>query len=519
MTGETKKPAKSEKPKKEKKNALSAFSILLILLVLLAIITMIMGASGVAGITGASIADITTAPIKGFEEALPVCLFVLVLGGFLGVMAETGALDAGIGALVSKLKGKEILLIPILMLIFSIGGTTYGMWEETVPFCLLLAAAMVAAGYDSLTGVAIVLVGAGCGVLGSTVNPFAVGAAVDAISKTGIVVDQALIIGIGVILWAAALIVSIIYVMRYAKGVRKDPYSSCMNDTEWHLMESDFGAHPRSGIKANGTLKEGALAEDGTLVGAGGAATHVPGEVYEGPGEKINSKQKAALIVFAITFVVMIIGFIPWKNFGVDIWGWSAFLTGVPLGEWYFNEASTWFLLMAIIIGFVAWLGEGKFVKAFLNGAADMISVVLIIAVARSVTVLMGETGLDKWLLAQAAGAMSGLSSFVFAPIATLLFMGLSILIPSSSGLATVSMPIMAPLASQIGCSVEVTIMAFVCASGVINLITPTSGALVGGLALAKLEYGTWIKFFLKLFVILAVLSIIIITGAMVILS
>lgn len=510
---------KDKKGKKEKRGTLTAFSILLLILVALAIITMIMAASGVTGVTGATIADITTAPIKGFEQALPVCLFVLVLGGFLGVVSETGALDHGIGALVAKLKGKELLLIPILMIVFSIGGTTYGMWEETVPFCLLLAAAMVAAGYDSLTGVAIVLVGAGCGVIGSTVNPFAVGTAIDAISGSGIVANQALVIGLGCVFWVLCLAIGIIYVMRYAKKVHTNPAASYMSDTEWHLMESDFGAHPRSGVQANGTVDQEAIAEDGSLVGAGGASTHVPGEVYDGPDAKLDGKQKVTLIVFGITFLVMIIGFIPWTEFGIDIWGWTAFLTGEPLGDWYFNEASTWFLLMAIIIGFVAWLGEGKFVKAFLNGAADMISVVLIIAVARSVTVLMGETGLDVWLLDQAAGLMNGLASFVFAPIVTLLFMGLSVLIPSSSGLATVSMPIMAPLADQLGCSVEATIMAFVVANGVINMITPTSGALVGGLALAKLDYSTWIKFFLKLFIILAVVCIVVITAAMVILS
>lgn len=509
---------KKEKGKKRKGEGLSAFSILLIILVVLAIVTMIMAATGVVGVEGATIADITTAPILGFADALPVCLFVLVLGGFLGVVAETGALDAGIGALMRKLRGKEAWLFPILMVIFSIGGTTYGMWEETVPFCLLVAAAMVAAGYDSLTGVAVVLVGAGCGVLGSTVNPFAVGTAIDAISSTGIEVNQGMVIGLGAVVWLVSLTIGILYVRSYARKVRFDPEKSYMTDSEWSLMMSDFGAHPRGGMMANGTMMSAEeAAEKDVAVGPGGAATHVPGEMYE-HGEPLDNKQKWTLAVFGFTFVVMILGFIPWGEFGVDIFGWTSFLTGLPLGEWYFNEASTWFLLMTIIIGFVAWLGEGKFVKAFLNGAADMISVVLIIAVARSVTVLMGETGLDVWLLDQAAGALHGVASFVFAPLGMLIFMGLSVLIPSSSGLATVSMPIMAPLADQLGFSVEVTIMLFVAASGVINLITPTSGALVGGLALAKLQYSTWVKFFLKLFVILAVVNMVILTVAMMVL-
>lgn len=483
----------------ESRSAPSAFSILLIILVVLALATAIMSALGVGGVVGASIADVVTAPILGFADALPVCLFVLVLGGFLGIVAETGALDAGVGTLVNKLHGKERWLIPLLILVFSIGGTTYGMWEETVPFCLLLAATMVAAGYDSLTGVAIVLVGAGCGVIGSTVNPFAVGVAVDAISSVGIAVNQADVIVLGAILWVVCLIIGAIRVMRYARGVRLNASSSLMTDTEWRLMESDFGAASASSARS-------------------AASSHSPGEVYSRQ-EKMTSKQKWTLIVFGVTFLVMIIGFIPWEEFGIDALRWSSFLTGLPLGEWYFNDASTWFLLMAIIIGFVAWMRESVFVKAFLNGAADMISVVLIIAVARSITVLMGETGLDIWLLDQAASWLSGVSSFVFAPLGMLVFMGLSVLIPSSSGLATVSMPIMAPLANQLGFSVEVTIMLFVAASGVVNLIVPTSGALVGGLALAKLQYSTWVRFFAGTFAAMAIACLMVLTASMILLS
>ena len=133
------------KQKSKKKRSISSFTILLIILIALALVTVAMSLAGVEGVTGATVANVATAPVKGFTDALPVCLFVLILGGFLGIVAETGALDAGIAALVKKLKGNELVLIPILMFIFSIGGTTYGMLEETVPFYLLLAATMVAA--------------------------------------------------------------------------------------------------------------------------------------------------------------------------------------------------------------------------------------------------------------------------------------------------------------------------------------------------------------------------------------
>ena len=136
--------AAAEKGKK-KRAPLSSFTILLIILVVLAIVTVIMSASGVEGVQGATLSQVLTAPVFGFQDAIGVCLFVMILGGFLGIVTETGALDAGIAALVHKLKGNELVLIPILMAIFSIGGTTYGMCEETVPFYLLLAATMVAA--------------------------------------------------------------------------------------------------------------------------------------------------------------------------------------------------------------------------------------------------------------------------------------------------------------------------------------------------------------------------------------
>ncbi len=281
----------------------------------------------------------------------------------------------------------------------------------------------------------------------------------------------------------------------------------------------------------------------------------------------MTGRQKWSLVVFALTFVVMIVSFIPWEDLGFDGFnagatyeeivnpvssedivatydeatessltldapvegvavaeeqvteGWSAFLTGLPLGQWYFDEASTWFLLMALVIGIIGGIGESRFVKAFINGAADMMSVVLIIAMARSITVLMGETGLDVWILDNAAAALSGMSAIIFAPLSFLLYIVLSFLIPSSSGMATVSMPIMGGLAHQLNFSVETMIMIFSAGNGLVNLFTPTSGAIMGGLALAKVEYTTWLKFGAKLFIILGVVCMIILTTAMMILS
>ncbi len=521
---------------KKKRATLSAFTILLIILVVLAIITVIMSAVGVEGVEGATLAGVVTAPVLGFQDAIGVCLFVLILGGFLGIITETGALDAGIAALVHKLKGNELVLIPILMILFSIGGSTYGMCEETVPFYLLLAATMVAAGFDSLTGAAVVLLGAGCGVLGSTVNPFAVGVANDALKSMGIVPDQLVVMGIGVVLWFVTLAISIVFVMRYAKKVKADKGSTFLSLQEQEDMMNEWG-----------------MAESEVEAATGDQAAT----------PKMTGRQKWSLIVFALTFVVMIVSFIPWEDLGFDGFvqgatyeevettvsgddivavydeatesslaldgtvegvataeeqvtpAWSSFLTGVPLGQWYFDEASTWFLIMALIIGVIGGVSENRFVKTFISGAADMMSVVLIIALARSITVLMGETGLDMWILTNAAAALTGLSAIVFAPLSFLLYVVLSFLIPSSSGMATVSIPIMGGLANELGFSPDVMTMIFSAGNGLVNLFTPTSGAIMGGLALAKVEYTTWLKFGWKLFLILGVVCMFIVTTAM----
>lgn len=170
-------------------------------------------------------------------------------------------------------------------------------------------------------------------------------------------------------------------------------------------------------------------------------------------------------------------------------------MTGVNLGEWYFGDLAMWFLLMSIIIAFLFKIGEKKTVSAFIVGANDMLSVVLIIVVARGVSALMSSTNLDLFLLDRASNLLNGLSPILFILGSYVIYFLLSFLIPSSSGLAYVSMPIMGGLAHRMGCPPEVMIMIFSATHGVINLISPTSGILMGTLELNRVEYGTWIKF------------------------
>ena len=233
---------------------------------------------------------------------------------------------------------------------------------------------------------------------------------------------------------------------------------------------------------------------------------------------KLSSKQKFTLILFAITFVVMIIGFIPWEDFGITLFSKTGILSGAPLGKWYFNESSMWFFIMTIIIAIVNRIGEKETASTFVSGAADMMSVVLIIAVARGVSILMGVTHLDNYIIYNAADALKNVSAGLFAPLSYLLHIVLSILVPSSSGLATLSTPIMGSLANTLGYSVEATIMSIVASNGLVNLITPTCGAIMGGLALAGVEYSTWFKWSLKVVLTIGIFSMIILTLAMVLL-
>ena len=474
--------------KKSKKTMLSAFSIILIIVFALGIVTHLLPQAQFvgeelvngSGVVSAKLSDILMSPILGFQDAMDVCVFILILGAFLAVVTKTGALETGIKVLINKLKGRELYLIPILMFIFSIGGTTYGMLEETVGFYALLAATMVAAGMDTIVASATILLGAGVGVLGSTINPFAVGAAVDALPG-GIEVNQGVIIAIGLALWILSYIIAVLYVMRYAKKVKADKGSTFLSLQEQKAMEKRYG---KSEIEKD---------------------------------IKLSIKQKVTLWVFGLSFVVMILGFIPWDTLGIEFFlDKTGFLTGSPLGWWWFNEGTLWFLIVTILLCVINGFSEKETVDTFVDGADDMVGVILIIGVARGVSILMGQTYLDNYIIYNAAEWLSGMPAILYAPCNYLLHIVLSILVPSSSGIASLSTPIMGPLTQQLGFSVEVNIMILVAANGLVNLITPTCGAIMGGLAIARVDYPTWFKWAFKLVVYLALASLLVLTLGMI---
>ena len=430
-----------------------------------------------SGVEGAQLYQILIAPILGFEDAIDVCIFIMMLGGLLAVVAKTKALETGIKILVQKLHGKEYILIVLLMFIFSILGTTYGFLEESVGFYVLIAATMFAAGLDPLVGVATILLGAGSGVLGSTINPFATGVVLSAMKDAGIEYSQGTIILIAVVLWLTTLAISAFFTIKYARKVQRDKGSTFLSLREQAAAEKTYGKFLKS----------------------------------QNEVDKLTGKQIATLIVFALTFVVMIVGFIPWNEFGITFFdSWTGWLTGATLGNWWFYEAALWFLLCAILVAIINRQGEHGFIDAFIDGADDMIGVVLVIAVARGASVLMSQTSLDNFIVYNASNFLATLPELAFVPLNYLLHVVLSVLVPSSSGLATLSTPIITPVASTLGYSTNVTAMTIVSANGLVNLITPTCGAIMGGLALARVDYPTWFKWAFKVVLVIAVVNIVV---------
>ena len=387
--------------------------------------------------------------------AIDVALFVLVIGGFLAITMTTGAIDAGIGKITTALKGREKWMIGLLMIVFALGGTTYGMAEETLAFYALIIAVMIAAGYDALVGVAIIMLGAGIGTLASTVNPFATGVAS---GFAGVSVADGLP-GRLVVLILGTLI-GIIFVTRYAEKVRQDPSKSLVFDR-----------------KADN--------EKRFLTGTGTEAM-----------PEFTGRSKVILLLFGLAFLVMIFTVIPWNDLGI----------GLPQMDWWFGEFSALFLFFAIVIGIVGRLGEADISETFINGAKDMLGVALIIGVARGVSVIMNNGLITDTLLSWAEAATSGLGGGAFITVMHLIYLPLGFLIPSSSGLATVTMPIMAPLADSAGVDRSLVVTAYQSASGLLNLVNPTFAVVMGGLALCRVGYHKWLRFVWPLLIMLFVL-------------
>jgi uncharacterized ion transporter superfamily protein YfcC len=396
--------------------------------------------------------------------AIDVALFIIVIGGFLGVTMKTGAINAGIARVVTAMRGREKWMIPALMAIFALGGTSYGMAEETLAFYPLIVTVMIAAGYDALTGAGVILLGAGIGVLGSTVNPFATGIAS---GFAGVSISDGL--WLRMIVLIVGLAFGIFFMMRYADRVKTDPSKSLVF-AQKEENEQRFLAGQ----------------EDSEEFGS------------------FTTRRKIVLGVFLLAFLVMVYGVIPWEDMGVAI----------PTLWWWFPEMTASFLLFAVIVGLIGGLSETELTGSFVDGSRDLLGVALIIGIARGITVIMNNGLITDTVLSWAEEAVADLGGASFVLLLYVLFIPLSFLIPSSSGLATVAMPIMAPLADFTGVAGELVVSAFQFGSGLVALVTPTSAVVMGGLAIARVGYGTWLRFVWPVLLALAALCAVLLAVA-----
>lgn len=393
-----------------------------------------------------TLSDILQAPIKGTYNSMDIILFILVIGGLIGIINATGAFEAGISSLSKATKGKEFLLIILVTTLISIGGTTFGMSEETIAFYPILISIFLAAGYDAIVCVASIFIGSTVGTMFSTINPFAT---VIASNSAGINFTSGINLRIlGLIL---GLAISLTYILRYSEKIKKDPSKSLVFDQK-NYLESKF---------LNTSNEDKA-------------------EI------KFNFKLKLILLIFALTFVIMIYG--------------------VAIKRWWFTEMTALFLVSSILIGFISDLKEKECVNKFLSGAGDLIGVALIIGVARGINLILENGKISDTLLYFFSNSVKGMNSSVFIIMMLIIFILLGLFIPSSSGLAVLSMPIMAPLAETVGISRDLIVSAFQFGHGIITFITPT-GIILAVLALLDITYDKWLKFITPLVIIMFILS------------
>lgn len=389
-----------------------------------------------------SIGDLLVAPIKGFVGAGHIIAFVLLVGGAFSILTATGALDAGLGSVLNFAKrnpASKQFIVPVLMVIFSLAGCTFGMSEENLVFILITIPLAKSMGYDNLVGVAIPFLGSAAGFAGAAINPFTVGIA-QGISE--------LPIGSGAgyrwLVWAIFTVIAIAFVMLYIRKLEKHP--------EKKLVTSD---------------------------------DQVTSETGETPD--LNGSRKLVLILFVAAIILLMYG-------------------ANQLG-WYIDEISALFIALGLLSAVVTRMGVNSTVNAFTRGAKDMLTAAIIIGISRAVLVVAEDGKIIDTMLYAMANGVQDLPQTVSVQMMFLVQGVLNIFIPSGSGQAAITMPIMTPLADILSISRQSAVLAFQFGDGLLNVIIPTSGVTMGILSVAKIPYDVWLKWVWKLIFVMALVS------------
>ena len=363
-------------------------------------------------------------------------------------MNFTGAFDAGITWLANMLKGREFLLIVLVTTLIALGGTTFGLAEETIAFYPILIPVFLAAKYDAMVALASIYIGSSIGTMCATTNPFSTIIASDAAG-----INWTTGINLRLIMLVIGTTICIIYILRYAKRVKNDPTKSIIYDQKEEI-ENMFG----NSIVSNSSL---------------------------------TWRLRIIIFIFSLCFIIMIYG--------------------VSMLEWWFLEMTTVFLIGAILIGIIGKIKEYTFVDTFVKGASELLGVALIIGIARGVSVIMNDGLISDTMLFYASNVTEGMNKGIFANAMMFIYAGLSFFVPSSSGMAVLSMPIMSPLADTVGIGRELIVNAYNYGMGLFAFINPT-GLILASLAIVKVGYDKWLKFVMPLVIILLLVTMIFMT-------
>ncbi len=395
------------------------------------------------------IIEFIQSPLKGIIAVSDIMILVLIIGGLIGIVNSTGAFEAGISWLAKALQGKEYILIILITTLIAIGGTTFGLAEETIAFYPILIPVFLAARYDAIVALASIYIGSSMGTMASTVNPFSVIIASDAAG-----INWTTGINGRFIMLALGLLICIIYIIRYAQRVKKDPTKSIIYNQKEEI-EKMFGS-----LTSN---------------------SHV----------KLTGRLRFILIVFVLCFVVMIYG--------------------VSKLDWWFLEMTSVFFVGAILIGILSRIKERVFVNTFMKGATELLGVAFIIGIARGVTILMEDGLISDTLLYYSSSLTDGMNKGLFINSMLYIYGGLSFFIPSSSGMAVLTMPIMSPLGDGIGVGREYIVNAYQYGMGLFAFLNPT-GLILASLAIVNIGYDKWLKFVTPLVIMLLGLTMAVLT-------
>lgn len=390
------------------------------------------------------IQQVLQAPAKGIQNAVEVLAFVFIVGGVFQILAKTNALHMGITSLIKKLGKKEILIIPILMTLFSLGGSTFGMSDELVPFYILLMPILLAMGYDSMTTFLVVCIGASVGYAASTINPFNV---LIAQGIAGIQGNPQLIFRM--IQWVIVTGICIAFTTYRALKVQKRPEASiCYAD--------DIEKRKQFVVKNDDT--------------------------------KMTTRQKIVLAIFVIGMAIIVFGLIKYG--------------------WYMNELGMVFLGMGILIGIVGGLNEKEICEEFVAGCKDITFAAILIGICSGISVILSDGMIIDTILNAMSNAVAGTSNAFCIIVMYIIQSIASLLVPSSSGLAALTMPVMAPLCDLRGFNPEAAVTVLQYANQFTNMISPVAGTTVAGLAICKISFPQWWKTAWKLFIVLTICGI-----------